>query len=374
MPQRPAPAGRSCERANGLPVASLSLVMIFRSRKREDGATALAERAAEVENRSMDELLEEIEELEEANRAERDLERERRLVQLRHRAGVKLLADAGRKPKQPSPANDQLPERAPGSLPGISPRDLTPELLRAGMLRDGCLLVRGAVGREGAERMAEDIDRAFHERDMIEDGGPVEDPDYKVFMPDPPFVLTERKWVREGGGVLACDSSKVMFDLIDLFQRAGLGSVVTDYLGERAAISMNKSTLRKALPDAGGAWHQDGAFMGDVRALNIWLSLSHCGDVAPGLDIVPRRFEKTVRTGTDDAIFPWSVAPAVAKEAAGEEGPVRPIFEPGDILMFDELCLHSTALEPEMTKTRYAVECWFFGPSAFPDDYVPLAF
>ena len=46
-----------------------------------------------------------------------------------------------------------------------------------------------------------------------------------------------------------------------------------------------------------------------------------------------------------------------------DSGIVRPIFEPGDVLMFDELCLHSTALDPAMTKTRYAVESWFFGPS-----------
>ena len=37
-----------------------------------------------------------------------------------------------------------------------------------------------------------------------------------------------------------------MFDLIDLFDRTGLRGIVTDYLGERAAMSMNKSTLRRA--------------------------------------------------------------------------------------------------------------------------------
>jgi Phytanoyl-CoA dioxygenase (PhyH) len=347
--------------------------MIFRSRKRANGATALAERAVDVDDRPLEAILAEIEELDGENRLERDRDRERRLVRLRHRAGIKLLADAGRKPKQPAPAKDDLPTRN-GSLPGISPAELTPELLRAGMLRDGCLLVRGAVEPDEALGIAERIDRAFAERDAIEDGGSVSDPSYEEFYPEAPFTLTERRWVREGGGVLAADCPPLMFELLELFDRIGLRDVVTAYLGEPAALSMNKSTLRKALPDAGGAWHQDGAFMGDVRALNIWLSLSHCGDDAPGLDIVPRRLDEIVPTGTDDAIFPWSVAPAVAERVAGKDGIVRPIFEPGDILLFDELCLHSTALEPEMSKTRYAVESWFFGPSAFPDDYVPLAF
>lgn len=349
--------------------------MIFRSRKRRDGGTALAEpTAAEADGRTVEEIFKVIDDLERANRAERDRASERRLVQLRHRAGAKLLAEAGAKPEQPSAAYDELPAKVEGALPGVTPDELTSELLRAGMLRDGCLLVRGVVSHDDALRMAEDIDRAFEERAALQAGGSVPDPNYEEFDPDPPYALDEREWVRDGGGVLAADSPRTMFDLMDLFDRAGLRSVVTDYLGERAAMSVNKSTLRRARPSDGGAWHQDGAFMGDVRALNIWLSLSHCGDDAPGLDVVPRRLDGIVPTGTEGAIFDWSVSPAVAQEAAGESGTVRPIFEPGDVLMFDELCLHSTALDPRMSKTRYAVESWFFGPSAFPGSYVPLAF
>ena len=63
--------------------------------------------------------------------------------------------------------------------------------------------------------------------------------------------------------------------------------------GERPLISVQKTTLRKADPSVRGAWHQDGAFMGEVRSLNLWLSLSRCGDEAPGLDIVPRRLDET---------------------------------------------------------------------------------
>ena len=55
--------------------------------------------------------------------------------------------------------------------------------------------------------------------------------------------------------------------------------------------------------DVPGAWHQDGAFMGDVRALNLWLSLSRCGDESPGLDIVPRRLDQMVATTTDEALL-----------------------------------------------------------------------
>jgi hypothetical protein len=138
-------------------------------------------------------------------------------------------------------------------------------------------------------------------------------------------------------------------------------------------VSANKSVLRRVKPDAGSAWHQDGAFMGNVMALNVWLSLSRCGDVAPGLDIVPKRIEEIVETGTDGALFNWSVSPAVAEREAGEAGIVRPIFNPGDAVLFDDRCLHATAVDPSMTKTRYAIESWFFAPSAFPDGYAPIA-
>jgi hypothetical protein len=139
---------------------------------------------------------------------------------------------------------------------------------------------------------------------------------------------------------------------------------------------VNKSTLRRVTPDVGkgfSLWHQDGAFLGDVRALNVWLSLSRCGDVAPGLDIVPRRIDHVLPTGTEGAIFDWSVSQAVVEEAAGDVAIARPIFEPGDVLLFDDLCVHATAAEPEMPNPRYAIENWFFGPSGFPGNYAPLA-
>ena len=153
------------------------------------------------DERSVEEIFDEIGEVEAANRSERDRANERRLVLLRHRAGATLVADANGRPEQPGPAYDQLPEAPRGSLPQVTPEDLTPELLRAGMLRDGCLLVRGVVSRDDAQRMAEDIDRAFEERAALWDGGSVTDPNYEEFEPEPPYQpLAEREWIRDGGG------------------------------------------------------------------------------------------------------------------------------------------------------------------------------
>jgi len=145
------------------------------------------------------------------------------------------------------------------------------------------------------------------------------------------------------------------------------------YLGEPGLISVHKTTLRKASPSVPGAWHQDGSFMGPVRSLNLWLSLSHCGDLAPGLDLVPRRLDHLVARQTDEAMLEIQVSQAKAEEAAGDVPIVRPTFEPGDALFFDEMFLHKTASDPSMPSPRYAIENWFFGSSSFPADYAPIA-
>ena len=92
--------------------------------------------------------------------------------------------------------------------------------------------------------------------------------------------------------------------------------------------------------------------MGDVSALNLWLSLSRCGDQAPGLDIVPRRLDQIVTTGTDEAMLSYQVSQSKAEQAAGDTPIIRPIFEPGDALFFDELFLHQTGSDPSMPNPR----------------------
>ena len=136
---------------------------------------------------------------------------------------------------------------------------------------------------------------------------------------------------------------------------------------------MHKTTLRKADPEVAGAWHQDGYFMGQVRSLNLWLALSRCGDVAPGLDILPRRLEHYLATATDEAVLDYTISQRKVEEAAEGKPVLRPIFEPGDALLFDELFLHQTGSDPAMPNPRFAIENWFFGGSRFPEEYAPIA-
>ena len=157
----------------------------------------------------------EIERLAASNRARPDRETERRLLALRHREGIRLLdAEAG-EPAHPAPADDRLPES--DTLPEIAAADVTPELLRAGILRDGCLLVRGLVGRDAALGLARGIDRSFAEREVGEGGGAGEPGYYEEFQPDPRFPpIAVREWVKMGGGVLAADSPLLSFQMLEL--------------------------------------------------------------------------------------------------------------------------------------------------------------
>jgi hypothetical protein len=323
---------------------------------------------------SIEGLREEIERLSAATRDHRDRDAERRLLRLRHLAGIRLLETDGAAPDFPAVNEAALPQA--DGLPEISAKDLTPELLRTGILRDGCVLVRGLVDREQALAFAAQIDRAFAERDKLKEGGRAAEGYYEEFSPEPPFEpIIARQWIREGGGILAADSPMLSFEMLEMFRAAGLPEKVGDYLGEAPLLSAHKTTLRKASPDVSGAWHQDGKFLGEVRALNLWLSLSRCGDEAPGLDIIPRRLDHVVLDRGDDAVLDYVITQEKAEEIAAsvDSTIIRPIFEPGDALFFDELFLHQTASDPSMPNPRYAIESWFFGGSAFPADYAPVA-
>ena len=285
--------------------------------------------------------------------------------------GVEMLSAAA--PAGFPEPDSVLPDVGPSRVPEVAREELTPGVLRASILEYGCLLVRGLLDRERATSMAAEIERAFSVREDLPAGESDADGYYDELQVEPPFVIVGRPFVGDSGGLFAADSPRVMFQMLDCFEEAGLTPVIEGYLGEPPVVSAEKCTLRRTTADLPKAWHQDGKFMGDVRAVNLWLSLSHCGDVAPGLDIVPRRIEEIHETGGEGTIIDIEVPQAKAEELAGPEGVSRPIFEPGDALLFDDLFLHSTGSDPSMTETRYAIESWFFAPSAFPGSYVPIA-
>jgi phytanoyl-CoA dioxygenase PhyH len=348
---------------------------MWRRRRTEPAGTSTVERPEIPEQEftgSLETLQAEIERLTERNLASPSRETERRLGRLRHIAGTRLVEEASGTAEFAAPDYDRLP--GGDRLPEIAGADLTPGLLRAGILRDGCLLVRGLVDRGHAQALAKGIDRGFRQRERAEAGRSSAEGYYEEFQPHPRYgPVVGRGWIEQGGGLLAADAPMLSFQMMEMFRAAHLAELVSGYLGEPALISVHKTTLRKADPAVPGAWHQDGFFMGPVRSLNLWLSLSRCGDEAPGLDIVPRRLEEYVATATEEAALDYTISQQKVEQAAGDTPVLRPIFEPGDALFFDELFLHQTGSDPSMRKPRYAVENWFFGGSGFPEEYAPIA-
>src|SRR5204863_8665999 len=123
--------------------------------------------------------------------------------------------------------------------------EVTPELLRAAILRNGCLLIRGLVDRESAARIIDGVDRAYAARESA----PSEPGYYEEFVPDPRFDLSaERGFISGGAGLWGPDSPSVLGQALDAVERAGLRQLASDYLGERPAISINKLLLRKVDP------------------------------------------------------------------------------------------------------------------------------
>jgi ectoine hydroxylase-related dioxygenase (phytanoyl-CoA dioxygenase family) len=182
-----------------------------------------------------------------------------------------------------------------------------------------------------------------------------------------------RKWVREGGGVLAADSPKAMFKLIKTLKDKQILRVIGDYLGEPPVLSVKKTTLRRVAPDSKGGWHQDGAFLGQgIRTLNLWVALSDCGVDAPSMDMIPARLDRILPTGQGGADFGWSVGDEFVTAGGVGFAPVRLRFSAGDVIFFDEMNLHRTAVDESMTRTRYAIEAWFFAPSSYPLGQIPI--
>jgi hypothetical protein len=223
--------------------------------------------------------------------------------------------------------------------------------------------------------LVDGIDRAIEAFDLRQGGGEADPAWFTPFDPgDGGRLAADRRRARAGGSIWAADSPRALFDLVDVLDRTGIRDLASEVLGERPVLSMKKCTLRRVpLDSLYAGWHQDGAFLGeDLRSLNAWLCLTDCGQDAPGLELVPRRLPGLAATGTEGAIFPWTVAPAVVDEVAGEAGTVRPQFRAGDVLLFDHLFLHRTATTASMVRERHAVETWMFAASAYPGGAVPL--
>jgi len=309
--------------------------------------------------------------LTEANRRERRDEIEIALADIRHRSWSALTSGEG---PQPDPSA-VTPPIGPSGLPETSMAELDGANAWQAITDRGSVLVRDALTDEQVARMISLVDESFaaSNSDPTDDDGwfhPLAMDEATAERVGAAKLAFPRKFAKDAGGVLLVDSPRALFELLELYQDLGLYEVVSDYLGGRPAISANKCTLRCVPLDAVGGWHQDGAFLGrDIKAINIWLTLTPCGVDAPGLDVVAHRLDHIVETGTGGAYYDWAVGDRVVDQLGDV---VRPRFGAGDMMIFDEMNLHRTAMSPQMTKPRYAIEFWCFSAARYPDTNIML--
>jgi hypothetical protein len=333
-------------------------------------ALALA-RQLESDGRSSDA----IDLLTRVNRRRRNAKVERELVLLRHRAFATAEREPGL-PEWPVPVEDRFADTV--GLPEVDGAHLGADTLRSAIVNHGSLIVRGLLSPARVTELTEDIDRALAAAQAHVAGAPSSEtaPWWVPFKPMEGYsVGGGRQWIWEQGSVWAVDSPRSLFDLVETFHEIGLDRVIADYLGETPALSVKKCTLRRVPATTGTNWHQDGAFLGQgIRTLNVWIALSPCGDDSPSLDVVARRMDSIAETGTEGALFDWSVGEGTVERVRGDHEIVRPHFEAGDAMLFDEMLLHRTGVSAGMTRDRYTIESWFFAPSTYPDAQIPVMF
>lgn len=307
------------------------------------------------------------------NRLNPDPELEWRLVQWRRMAFFEVAHPACR-PDWPPAIED--PFAGLNKVAEIPASVLTSAMLGGGILHHGALIVRGLFNKEEAEWLANGVDAAMQACANFANGAPINEtlPWYGQFpLPPESIQAGGRPFVEQGGGVWTADSPRMLFQFLEMLERKHIPEMIGEYLGERPALSIGKSTLRKVPVTTGTEWHQDGAFLGeDIRTVNMWLSLSHCGVDAPGLDMMPWRIPHIVETGTHGSHFSWAVGPGMADIVSEGKSIATPTFAPGDVIFFDQLFLHRTGIRPGMTKERLAIESWFFAPSTYPLQQEPI--
>lgn len=316
-----------------------------------------------------------IERLSQGNRERRDIRYEQLLAQCRYELFAANPPESSETVMQSLGIKD--PFEGCSHLPEIQAEQLNAQTLFAAIQFHGALIVRGLLNEQKALDMADGVRRTldacgqWHQQQRSTFDSPWY---WRLPLPETCDLAPARLWVEGAGGVWTADSPRMLYELIEVLEQAKVIPAIAGYFGERPLLSVGKSTLRCVPSTIRVAdWHQDGAFMGsEIRSVNVWLSLSHCGEDASGLEVLPKRLSRVLPTGSHGANFDWSVGPGIVELAGEGLATVSPAFAPGDAMLFDHFFLHRTGIPEGIAKDRYAIESWFFAPSAYPRQQVPL--
>jgi hypothetical protein len=319
--------------------------------------------------------LEAVAELAASNRERPDPDIERALVRHRHLAWPEVDRSG------PGPEwGADVPDLFPGvnTIPEVPAAEVDARMIHSAIRHHGGLVVRELWSQDTCDRLVEAIDRTW---DAIERFKASKQLDAAWFDPfdtdDYGLTMMARGFVMAGGTAYVPDSPRLLYELLETFDQTGVKRLVTEYFGEPPALSYVKLAQRRLEAEARGGWHQDAAVYGmDARTLNVWVPVTRCGDVAPGLEMYPRPLDHLVATVGTKGVEEYTALTEEVDRMVAEVPPSRPVFEPGDAAIFDQFLLHQTAASDDFTEKRYGFESWFFAPSTYPDPkrWIPLVY
>ncbi len=274
---------------------------------------------------------------------------------------------------------DPFPE-VKNKIPEIAAKDLNVERLAGGVRHHGSLIVRNLISEQMADRLSSGIDKVMNHSDtFFKNIRKENNPGTRWFNPVSKNSLDDFgkgvKMMQKSGSMYALYSPRVSTDLIAVFERIQLKKMLEQYFEEQPCFSIKKWVLRKMTPLASPTdWHQDGAFMGkEIKSMNLWMALNDCGagTDSPGMDFIPKRLHDIAPTGTEGAMFNWSVSRKYIADTFTDPMPERPSFKKGDAIFFDHMNLHCTSYSEDFKQQRYAIETWFFAQSSAPEKQLP---
>lgn len=165
---------------------------------------------------------------------------------------------------------------------------------------------------------------------------------------------TQNAWMR-----------RLLFWAFQTFTQSAAYRTYEELYGPRIVFPLLKCIARYQRPDHLAShlpYHQDLDPTKDAHMMNTWVPLDRCGDVAPGLEAINVKVEELrpeiFLSETRDKVGEdkWHRHNDFVTGKYGNYSLTRPIFEPGDGLLFDHFTMHRTYTDDGMTKGRMSVE------------------
>lgn len=174
---------------------------------------------------------------------------------------------------------------------------------------------------------------------------------------------------------MAYGEGKVIYALHYL-TKSKISSTIFDYLQtSKITTPMGYDFVRKHGPrdtKSISPFHQDArAVPVGTKMLTCWIPLDCCGYDAPGLELLPKKLEENIPI-TKCPLTNHSKSEIDPKyvRSLNETGLWRPLFEAGDLMIFDGKTIHRTYLTDNMTKMRHSIEIRFFDRSCAEGEWL----